>query len=93
MGGIVLALVVPFAGLMSIFAHDDPSVSAPVGVLRSILLITIELVPIIWLVALILFIVEVKHRRRKVWLEWYEFAPFAVLGVHILAWAALSVAA
>ncbi len=86
--GLGLFFAWPFIGLMTAFAYDEPTVPAYFEIIRILLMVTLVLIPVVWIVALVLAIIETRKRNREKWLKYYALAPYWAAGAHLLVWIA-----
>jgi drug/metabolite transporter (DMT)-like permease len=86
--GTLMAVLWPIAAVMTILAHDDPSVPPYFAMVRGILAVTLDAIPWVWVAALVASIVEARTRKRAQWMARYAAAPWWVAGVHVFAWIA-----
>jgi hypothetical protein len=84
--GLALIFVWPFAGILTAFAYDAPTVPTFVHVFRTLLYVTLWSIPVIWTVALILSILEGRKQRRAKLLKRYAIVPYIAACAHLLVW-------
>jgi hypothetical protein len=87
--GLLGFVVWPAVMIGAVMLSDQPDVPLRTEVLRQIAYYTSLLAPIVWVVALVLAIFEVKKEKRPKVLRAYIVAPYAAAGVHVLALVAL----
>jgi len=86
--GLALVFVWPVAGMMTAFAYDAPTVPTYFAVVRGILGLTLLAIPVVWLGALVLSILEARGKNREWRLKRFAMAPYLAAGVHVAAWIA-----
>src|SRR3954465_5954953 len=86
--GLGLVIVWPLAGMMTAFAYDAPTVPRYFAFVRVLLAVTLYIIPLIWILAFILSIVEARRKMRDVLLKRYAMAPYFAAGAHLLVWVA-----
>jgi uncharacterized membrane protein len=86
--GLAMVVLLPIATMMTIFMHDDPSVTPYFAMIRGLLMVTLQALPVFWVAALVASIVEARNRKRAEWMARYAAAPYWVAGAHVLAWLA-----
>ncbi len=89
LSGLLLGLVWPFAGLMTIFLFDSPTAPPHVEMARGLAAVTWHVFPVAWVVALLLSIVEKRKGKREYLLKRYAWIPYWAAGAHLLAWIAV----
>ena len=84
--GVALVLIWPFAALMTGFAYDAPTVPTYFEIIRLLLALTLLATPLVWVVALVLSIVEIRRSKRESLLMRYALAPYWAGGAHLIVW-------
>ena len=86
---VALILAWGLALFMTAFAFDQPTVPARAEILRSLLAITLNAFPVIWIVTVGLVILEMKRKKMQVALTISVAASYIVCLGHCLAWVLL----
>ena len=73
---------------MTAFSYDAPTVPFYFEIIRGMLAITLQAIPVVWIVALVLSIIEVRRKKREKLLNRYAMSPYVAAGAHLLVWIA-----
>jgi hypothetical protein len=86
--GLGLVIIWPFAGMMTAFSYDAPTVPLYFEIIRRLLGLTLFAIPLVWIVALVLFIIEARRKKRPEVLARFAWSPYIAAGAHLLVWLA-----
>lgn len=87
--GLGLVIAWPFAGMMTAFSYDAPTVPLYFEVIRWLLGFTLFSIPLVWIVALVLSIIEARKKKRPEVLVRFAWSPYIAAGAHLLVWVAV----